>query len=83
METKIQKWGNSFGVRIPRALLDGLSLVGDDTVVLSVEKGILSLTKKKQEKYTLAGLLKGVTPKKYNRDYIDLGDEIGNEKVVW
>lgn len=83
METKIQKWGNSLGIRIPKAMLANLLLEGNDTVVLSINKETLLLTKKKQETYTIAGLLKGVVPKKYNRDYIDFYDEKGNEKVVW
>ncbi len=81
METKIKKWGNSLGVRLPKSLLESLSLEDDDTVILSLDKSTLSLTKKKNKRYTLKALLKGVTPQKYNRDYID--NEVGNEKVVW
>ena len=81
METKVKKWGNSLGVRLPKALLESLSLEDDDTVVLTLDKSTLSLTKKNHKKYTLETLLKGITPQNYNRDYMD--SEVGNEKVVW
>lgn len=81
MNTKIQKWGNSSGIRIPKAFLDSLSLENDDEVVFSLEKGGVFITKRKQNISTLSELLKGVTSKEYYRDYVH--DEIGREKVVW
>ncbi len=37
MQTSIQKWGNSQAVRLPKPLLDAVSLGENDRVELSVE----------------------------------------------
>jgi len=39
MLTKIQKWGNSQGIRFPKTLLDELQIHVGDEVNISVEAG--------------------------------------------
>ena len=42
METKLQRWGNSVGVRIPQPFLKKLELDGDSKVLIEeVDEGIL------------------------------------------
>lgn len=41
MFSSIQKWGNSQGVRIPKAILEKASLKENDRVEILVEDGIL------------------------------------------
>ncbi len=49
MESKIQKWGNSNGVRIPKNILEDLKLKADDIVEIKREKEAIIITKKKQK----------------------------------
>lgn len=39
MMVKIQKWGNSQGIRIPKSILDAANMMTDEELVLSVEDG--------------------------------------------
>ena len=45
MRTKIAKWGNSAGVRVPLAMLKTARLAIGDDVDLSAESGVLRLRK--------------------------------------
>lgn len=58
MMAKIQKWGNSQGIRIPKQLLAIASIKEDDEVELIAEydKIIIRRARKKGEKYTLQEL---------------------------
>ena len=39
MDTTLQKWGNSLGIRIPKPVLDSLHWGVDDSLSLRVEGG--------------------------------------------
>lgn len=53
MESKIQKWGNSNGVRIPKVFLDALNLKKDDLVDIKKEEDKIVITKIKRENVSL------------------------------
>ena len=50
MEAKLQKWGNSCGIRIPNSILKSLNLKSNDIVLLEQieDKIIISIPKKKK-----------------------------------
>jgi antitoxin MazE len=78
MTTKVQKWGHSLAVRIPRALAGQMHLGPNSTVELHVEEGRLVLTPQERPRYTLAMLLAGVTNE--NRHQVSLEDSpVGEE----
>ena len=54
METKIQRWGNSVGIRIPHTLLKSLDLKANDKVLIEKMDDKLVITKSKKEKISLA-----------------------------
>lgn len=66
MDTTLQKWGNSLGIRIPKAVLDSLHWGGDDSLSLRVEGKSLFWREKISEKRFMNCLmdLKGSTPRK-------------------
>jgi antitoxin MazE len=78
MATKIQKWGNSLGVRIPKALAEQLGLGVGSTVDLTVRSGALVLRPRRVEKLSLADLLSQVTPENRHGE-IDTGGAVGRE----
>ena len=53
METKLQKWGNSDGIRIPSSLLKALNLKTNDLIELKQEDDKIIITKSKKEKRSL------------------------------
>lgn len=70
MITKIAKWGNSLGIRIPKEILDLFILKEDSKVTIKkVDGGILIIPDKKEE--TLDDLLARVTPENMHPLYLD------------
>ena len=53
METKLQKWGNSVGIRIPSDLLKLLNLKTNDKVNLNYGNDKIIITKPKKTKISL------------------------------
>lgn len=52
---QISKWGNSLGVRLPRALVEKLGLkAGDDLKIVAAEEGRLAVEKIDRKKFALA-----------------------------
>ena len=80
MRTKIQKWGNSLGLRIPRSLAEEAGVVAGSEVDLSVLRGDLVVKPAKRTKYRLKDLLRQVTSKNIHAE-VDAGAPVGRE--VW
>lgn len=80
METKIQKWGNSLGVRLPKALAQKQSLKEGARVVVTESKKGLSIEVVKETKETFDSLVNQITPEN-RHDPADWGEPIGRE--VW
>ena len=80
MTTKLQKWGNSLAVRIPKALARELNAECGCAVSLEVDKGRLVVTPVKRPRYALDELVAGITPQNRHGE-IDLGPPRGRE--VW
>ena len=45
METRLQKWGNSAGIRIPKSFLKTLNLNTNDEVNISMEEDKIIISK--------------------------------------
>ena len=80
MRTKIQKWGNSLALRIPKAFADEISIEQNASVEISVIEGKIVIAPIEEEEFTLDELLAGVTPENMHGE-IDTGEAVGNE--VW
>lgn len=50
IQATIQKWGNSQGIRIPKALLEALGMMENDVVELSRVDDDIVITKDKEKK---------------------------------
>ncbi|MDY6906150.1 MAG: AbrB/MazE/SpoVT family DNA-binding domain-containing protein [Thermodesulfobacteriota bacterium] len=82
MLTKIQKWGNSQGIRFPKEILREANIdVGDD-VSISVKRGeiVVKPSKVTRGKYDLKTLLAKM-PDNYKSEEVNWGDPQGKE--VW
>ena len=82
MLAKIQKWGNSQGLRLKKNLLTDVQLGVGDEVDISVKDGIMILTptKKIRGKHSLKDLVARI-PKNYQTGEVDWGEPVGKE--VW
>ena len=59
MRTRVAKWGNSLGLRLPKALADSLSLA-DGVEVELLEQGDAILLRPVGRHYRMKDLLKGI-----------------------
>ena len=78
MEAKIQKWGNSLGIRIPINVIRGLSLRNGSVVDIVEEPDQLIIRPVK--KPALDDLLDAISEQNLHSE-IDFGKAVGNE--VW
>lgn len=79
MTTVIAKWGNSLGLRIPKALADELRVADGDAVEVAVENGTL-IVRPARKRYTIDELSADITPENRHTE-IDWGKPAGKE--VW
>ena len=80
MQTKIQKWGNSLGLRIPRAFAEEAGVDAGAEVDLSIRDGDLVVKPARRTKYRLTELVRKITAKNLHGE-VDTGGPIGRE--VW
>ncbi len=80
MQTKIQKWGNSLGLRIPRSFAEEAGVEAGSEVDLSVREGDLIVRATKRRRYRLSELLAEVTTKNLH-DEAETGQPMGRE--IW
>ena len=80
MRTKVQKWGNSLAIRIPKLFAQNIRLRNNDSVELLLKKGKLIISPITDKEYTLKELLSGVTVDNVHNE-IDMGKPVGKE--VW
>ena len=78
MQTRVQKWGNSLGVRIPRGLADEVGLGAGTEVSLIAKDGELVLRPSLPSRLRLADLLAGITPENIHAS-VGTGDAVGSE----
>lgn len=78
MQTRIQKWGNSLGVRIPRGLAEDLGLGVGSEVALSTRDGDLLVRPALPVRLNLDELLAEVTPDNLHAS-VDTGEAVGRE----
>jgi antitoxin MazE len=78
MQTRIQKWGNSLGLRIPRSLAAEAQVEEGATVDLSVEDGRLLVRPLRVRKYALRTLLRKVSRRKLHGE-VSTGKAVGRE----
>jgi antitoxin MazE len=78
MQTRVQKWGNSLGVRIPRGLAEEVGLGAGTEVSLSAKDGELVVRPALPARLSLGDLLAGVTESNLH-SAVDTGSAVGAE----
>lgn len=80
MQSKVQRWGNSLAVRIPKAFAQDIGIEEDSSVEISVTGGELVISPRAPRPFTLVQLLEGITDENLHEE-IATGPALGNE--VW
>ncbi len=82
MITKVQKWGNSQGVRLSKELLSDVEINVGDVVDVAVRDGALVVTPVRRVRggHDLRELVRRI-PKDYKPEELDWGYPVGRE--VW
>ncbi len=80
MRTKIVKWGNSLGLRIPKSFAEEVRVAEGSVVDLSMEDGNLVIKVTKTDEIDLEDLLDGITDENIHGE-VDTGDAVGGE--IW
>lgn len=80
MEVRLQRWGNSMGIRIPSSILKALNLKANDTLEIVEEDNKIIITVRKNKKISLSERFR-----KYNGNNevtpYDWGEPVGKE--IW
>jgi antitoxin MazE len=80
MLAKVQKWGNSQGLRLPRHVLESSAIaVGDQVEITALDEQII-ITKAPRRKFNLAEMVTRM-PKGYRREEVSFGKPEGKE--IW
>ena len=81
MTTTIQKWGNSQGIRLPKVILETMSLRENDQVEISVSNDSIIIkkpTRKRRAKKSLEERFENYTSDFKCKEY-DWGEPVGKE----
>jgi antitoxin MazE len=78
VQTKIQKWGNSLGLRIPRSFAAEAQVEEGAIVDLSVDNGQLLVRPLRARKYSLNALLRRVSRRNLHGE-VSTGKTVGRE----
>jgi antitoxin MazE len=79
---KVQKWGNSQGLRLSKALLSAVGIEVGDAVDVTVHEGTLVVTPvhRRRSRHDLRDLVRRI-PKRMKAENLDWGPPVGSE--VW
>ncbi len=78
METRVQRWGNSLAVRIPKALADEVGLKDNSPVQISLHDQQLVVVPLRKPAFSLEALLAQVTDLNRHSE-VSTGPAVGGE----
>ena len=80
MHVRVQKWGNSLAVRIPKPLAEDAEVKEGTVLNLAVSEGKVVATPVEKKKQSLKQLLAKITWKNLHAE-VDCGPSVGRE--IW
>ena len=78
MTSRIQKWGNSLAVRIPKAFADEMNLAESSSIKMMLKDGALIIIPNNEPQWNLEKLLAGVTDENIHGEW-ETGGPAGRE----
>jgi antitoxin MazE len=80
MHVRVQKWGNSLAVRLPKPLAEDAEVKEGTVLNLAVSEGMVVATPVQKRKWSLKQLLARVSKKNLHAE-VDFGPSVGRE--IW
>jgi antitoxin MazE len=80
MQVRVQKWGNSLAVRIPKPLAEDAEVKEGTVLNLAVSEGTVVATPVQKRNWSLKQLLARVSKKNLHAE-VDFGPSVGRE--IW
>ena len=80
MEARLQKWGNSDGIRIPSSILKSLNIKTNDILNIEQQDDKIVITIPKKKKISLADKFKEYKGKNLSKDFT-WDESVGRE--IW
>ena len=80
MKVRIQKWGNSFGIKIPKSILSDLNINDNDLLTIEINDDKIVISKSKKNKISLAEKFQEYEGEDLN-DFFSWDDARGKE--IW
>jgi antitoxin MazE len=74
MKTRVQKWGNSLAVRIPKSFAEGMGVGNNAPVEMSLEEGALVIKADRDRQWDLDALLAEVTDENIHPEWEGAGE---------
>ncbi len=78
MRIRVQKWGNSLALRIPKAFASEVGVGRETEVEVTLQEGRIVVSPVRSPDITLAQLLDGITPENLH-DEMETGPATGRE----
>ena len=70
MKTRVQRWGNSLALRIPKAFAEEIAVREGDEVEMNIAKGQLVVAPRPPRVYHLADLVAGIRPGNQHKEIV-------------
>ena len=80
MQVKVQQWGNSLALRIPKTYAADIKLYKGSIIEISETEGKLVIKPIEEPEFTLKQMLAGVSKENIHHE-IETGAPVGNE--IW
>lgn len=80
MELKLQKWGNSYGIRIPSIFLKELNIKENDKILIEKQDDKIVISKSKKQKVSLREKFNNYKGKNLSNEY-SWDEAVGRE--IW
>jgi antitoxin MazE len=78
MRTRVQKWGNSLALRIPKSFANEVGLQKDTLVEIKLDNGHIIIAPLNDREILLDQLLAQITEENMHRE-VETGPVVGNE----
>ena len=78
MRARVQKWGNSLGIRIPKAMAQEAAVAADSEVEITSKDGKIVISPLRRKSFSLRQLLSKVTAANIHGE-IESGHPVGKE----
>jgi antitoxin MazE len=79
MVTRVQKWGNSQGLRLPKHILESADISIGDQIEVNTEEGLIIIKKVAKREFILEEMVARM-PRKYKVREESFGKPVGKEE---